>query len=139
MIAGDKEYIKTILKVKSNMDSGMFLPLQLAAVEALNNPESWYKVVNEAYSERRITAESIMEILGCRYDKSQSGMFLWGRIPDSEESCESFVDEILNKAHVFITPGFVFGSQGDRYVRISLCADNSRLKEAKERILSLKI
>jgi aspartate/methionine/tyrosine aminotransferase len=138
MVAGDKEYISTILKVKSNMDSGMFLPLQLAAAEALNNPESWYKVVNEAYSERRITAESIMEILGCRFDKSQSGMFLWGRIPDSVESCESFVDELLNRAHVFITPGFVFGSRGDRYVRISLCADNSRLKEAKERILSLK-
>jgi aspartate/methionine/tyrosine aminotransferase len=139
MVAGDREYIKNILKVKSNMDSGMFLPLQLAAVEALNNPESWYITVNEAYVERRKTAESIMEILGCTYDKSQSGMFLWGRIPDSIGNCESFVEEILTKALVFITPGFIFGSRGDRYIRISLCADNIRLKEAKERILSLKI
>lgn len=139
MVAGDREYIKDILKVKSNMDSGMFLPLQLAAVEALNNPESWYVTVNEAYAERRKTAESIMEILGCTFDLSQSGMFLWGKIPDSIASCESFVEEILNKALVFITPGFIFGSRGDRYIRISLCAENNRLKEAKERILSLKI
>lgn len=139
MVAGDREYIKNILKVKSNMDSGMFLPLQLAAVEALNNPESWYETVNEAYAERRKTAESIMEILGCTYDKNQSGMFLWGRIPDSIGSCETFVEEILNKALVFITPGFIFGSRGERYIRISLCAENSRLKEARERILSLKI
>lgn len=139
MVAGDREYIKNILKVKSNMDSGMFLPLQLAAVEALNNPESWYETVNEAYAERRKTAESIMEILGCTYDKNQSGMFLWGRIPDSIGSCETFVEEILNKALVFITPGFIFGSRGERYIRISLCAENSRLKEARERILSLII
>ncbi|HOW09205.1 MAG TPA: aminotransferase class I/II-fold pyridoxal phosphate-dependent enzyme [Bacteroidales bacterium] len=138
MVAGNSEYIRNILKVKSNMDSGMFLPLQLAAVEALNNPESWYEKINEAYAERRKTAESIMEILGCTYDKSQSGMFLWGRIPDSIEKCESFVEEILTKALVFITPGFIFGSRGERYIRISLCAENSRLKEAKERILSLK-
>ncbi len=139
MVAGHSGYIKNILKVKSNMDSGIFLPLQLAAVEALNNPESWYLTVNEAYAERRITAGSIMDILGCTWDKSQSGMFLWGKIPESIGNCESFVEEILNKALVFITPGFIFGSRGDRYIRISLCADNNRLKEARERILSLKI
>lgn len=139
MVAGHSDYIKNILKVKSNMDSGIFLPLQLAAVEALNNPESWYITVNEAYAERRITAGSIMDILGCTWDKSQSGMFLWGKIPESIGNCESFVEEILNKALVFITPGFIFGSHGDRYIRISLCADNGRLKEARERILSLKI
>ena len=139
MVAGHSDYIKNILKVKSNMDSGIFLPLQLAAVEALNNPESWYLTVNEAYAERRITAGSIMDILGCTWDKSQSGMFLWGKIPESIGNCESFVEEILNKALVFITPGFIFGSRGDRYIRISLCDDNSRLKEARERILSLKI
>ena len=139
MVAGHSDYIKNILKVKSNMDSGIFLPLQLAAVEALNNPESWYITVNEAYAERRITAGSIMDILGCTWDLSQSGMFLWGKIPESIGNCESFVEEILNKALVFITPGFIFGSRGDRYIRISLCADNGRLKEARERILSLKI
>jgi len=139
MVAGHGEYIKNILKVKSNMDSGMFLPLQLAAVEALNNPESWYVSVNETYAERRLTAESIMDILGCTFDRSQTGMFLWGRIPETIGNCESFVEEILNKALVFITPGFIFGSRGERYIRISLCADNIRLKEARERILSLKI
>lgn len=139
MVAGHSEYIKNILKVKSNMDSGIFLPLQLAAVEALNSPESWYETVNEAYAERRLTAGSIMDILGCTWDRSQSGMFLWGRIPERIGNCESFVEDILTRALVFITPGFIFGSRGERYIRISLCADNSRLKEARERILSLKI
>ena len=134
MVAGHRDYIKNILKVKSNMDSGMFLPLQLAAVEALNNPPSWYDTVNKVYKERRKTAESIMGLLRCRFSKEQTGLFVWGRIPDEIENCEAFVEEILNKAHVFITPGFIFGSQGDRYIRISLCADNDRLNEAKRRI-----
>jgi aspartate/methionine/tyrosine aminotransferase len=134
MVAGNSDYIKNILKVKSNMDSGMFLPLQMAAAEALNNPESWYDKVNITYKERRKTVESIMELLNCKFSKEQSGLFVWGRIPDEIESCEIFVEEILNKAHVFLTPGFIFGSQGDRYIRISLCADNERLKEARERI-----
>jgi aspartate/methionine/tyrosine aminotransferase len=139
MVAGNSDYIKNILKVKSNMDSGMFLPLQLAAVEALNNPESWYDTVNAAYKERRKAAESIMELLRCNFNKDQVGLFVWGRIPDEIKSCEDFVEEILDKAHVFLTPGFIFGSQGDRYVRISLCADNKRLEEAKERIEKLNL
>jgi len=139
MVAGHGDYIKNILKVKSNMDSGMFLPLQLAAVEALNNPPSWYDTVNKAYKERRKTAESIMDLLRCRFSKEQTGLFVWGHIPDEIESCEAFVEEILNKAHVFITPGFIFGSQGDRYIRISLCADNDRLNEAKRRIETLSL
>jgi aspartate/methionine/tyrosine aminotransferase len=137
MVAGNKEYIRNILKVKSNMDSGMFLPLQLAAVEALSNPESWYDTVNRAYKERRKAAESIMELLRCNFNKDQVGLFVWGRIPDEIESCEEFVEEILNKAHVFLTPGFIFGSQGNRYIRISLCADNERLEEARRRIKNL--
>jgi LL-diaminopimelate aminotransferase len=137
MVAGNRDYIRNILKVKSNMDSGMFLPLQLAAVEALSNPESWYDTVNKAYKERRKAAESIMELLKCNFDKNQVGLFVWGRIPDEIGNCEAFVEEILNKAHVFLTPGFIFGSQGDRYVRISLCADNKRLAEARRRIKSL--
>jgi aspartate/methionine/tyrosine aminotransferase len=137
MAAGHRDYIKNILKVKSNMDSGMFLPLQLAAVEALNNPPSWYDTVNKTYRERRKTAESIMELLGCVFNKDQTGLFVWGRIPEEIESCEEFVEEILNKAHVFLTPGFIFGSQGDRYIRISLCADNERLEEARQRIKNL--
>ena len=139
MVAGHRDYIKNILKVKSNMDSGMFLPLQLAAVEALNNPPSWYDTVNKVYKERRKTAESIMDLLRCRFSKEQTGLFVWGHIPDEIESCEAFVEEILNKAHVFITPGFIFGSQGDRYIRISLCADNDRLNEAKRRIETLSL
>jgi len=139
MVAGHRDYIKNILKVKSNMDSGMFLPLQLAAVEALNNPPSWYDTVNKVYKERRKTAESIMGLLRCRFNKEQTGLFVWGRIPDEIENCEAFVEEILNKAHVFITPGFIFGSQGDRYIRISLCADNDRLNQAKRRIETLSL
>ena len=134
MVAGDKNYLKEILKVKSNMDSGMFLAMQSAAVEALNNPDSWYESVNEVYLKRRKIAEEIMTLLNCRYDASQSGLFLWGAIPDKIESCENWIEEILVKAHVFITPGFIFGKNGERYIRISLCASENRLIEAKERI-----
>ena len=137
VVAGHSDYIKEVLKVKSNMDSGMFLPMQMAAVEALNNPQSWYDTVNAVYLQRRKTVEEIMDILDCRYDKKQVGLFLWGRIPENIGSCESFIEEILNKAHVFITPGFIFGDNGARYIRISLCANEDRLKEAKERILKL--
>ena len=137
MVAGDSGYIREILKVKSNMDSGMFLPMQMAAVEALNNPESWYETVNAVYAKRRNTVEEIMDVLGCKYDKSQVGLFLWGLIPENVASCGDYVEEILNKAHVFITPGFIFGENGDRYIRISLCATEEKLKEAKERIVRI--
>jgi hypothetical protein len=137
MVAGHHEYIKNILKVKSNMDSGMFLPMQAAAAEALNNPESWYEKVNEVYVRRRKIVEEIMDILRCRYDKNQVGLFVWGRIPEEIKSCEDYVEEILQKTHVFITPGFIFGNNGERYIRISLCATEEKLKEAKERIRKL--
>jgi LL-diaminopimelate aminotransferase len=138
MVAGDSGYIKEILKVKSNMDSGMFLPMQMAAVEALHNQESWYDTVNTVYVKRRKTVEEIMDLLGCKYNKSQVGLFLWGRIPENVASCEEYVEEILNKAHVFITPGFIFGENGERYIRISLCATEEKLKEAKERIVNTR-
>ena len=138
MVAGHSEYIKNVLKVKSNMDSGMFLPLQMAAVDALNNPESWYDTVNSVYSRRRIIVEEIMDILNCKYEKSQVGLFVWGRIPVEIIKCETFIEEILIIAHVFITPGFIFGEKGERYIRISLCANENRLLEAKERILKFK-
>lgn len=134
MVAGNSEYISTILKVKSNMDSGMFRPVQEAAIEALGNPPEWYDKINDIYAERRTIAGEIMDILDCIYDKNQTGLFLWGRIPDKIDSCELFVEEILNGANVFITPGFIFGKKGERYVRISLCADKEKLKEAKNRI-----
>ena len=136
MVAGHSGYINSILKVKSNMDSGMFRAMQAAAVEALSNPPSWYDKVNSVYQQRRKIVEEIMNILGCRFDKSQTGLFLWGRIPDHVPDCESFVENILVNANVFITPGFIFGSQGERYIRISLCADEKTLTESKIRILN---
>jgi LL-diaminopimelate aminotransferase len=134
MVAGNSEYIKSILKVKSNMDSGMFLPLQLAAAEALASTESWYEALNSVYAIRRKIAESIMNLLKCKFDKDQTGLFVWGRIPEDIPDCEAFVEEILNKAYVFLTPGFIFGTNGSRYIRISLCADEKRLLEARERL-----
>ncbi len=136
MAAGHREYINSILKVKSNMDSGMFRALQVAAIEALSNPSSWYESVNSVYGRRRKIVEEIMDILECQFDRSQTGLFVWGRIPDYISDCESFVEDILNRAHVFITPGFIFGSRGERYIRISLCADEKTLTESKIRIIN---
>ena len=134
MVAGQSDYIKTILKVKSNMDSGMFLAMQKAAVEALNNQESWYGLINSVYSKRRRIVEEIMVLLKCRYDKSQVGLFVWGHIPDDIKDCESWVEDLLMKTLVFITPGFIFGKNGERYIRISLCATEERLNEARKRL-----
>lgn len=139
MLAGHKDYISEVLKVKSNMDSGMFLGLQAAAVKALGNPDSWYEKVNSVYGRRRKIVEEIMDLLGCEFDKSQTGLFMWGRIPGSVKSCEDFIEGILNECHVFITPGFIFGRNGERYLRISLCANEKRLQEAKKRLSKHKI
>jgi LL-diaminopimelate aminotransferase len=113
--------------------------MQMAAVEALNNPDSWYEKVNSVYVRRHKIVEEIMQILKCRYEESQVGLFVWGRISDDISNCENYIEEILNKTHVFITPGLIFGTNGDRYIRISLCATEERLKEAKERILKLRL
>lgn len=134
MVAGHRDYISTILKVKSNMDSGMFRAMQEAAAEALANPPEWYDQVNSLYRRRRKIVEEIMDMLRCSFDKKQSGLFLWGRIPDQIASCEELVEDILREAHVFITPGFIFGSNGKRFIRISLCADEETLIEARNRI-----
>jgi len=134
MAAGHKEYISSVLKVKSNMDSGMFRAIQAAAAEALGNPPSWYDKVNSHYMSRRRIVEDIMDVLNCRYDKNQVGLFVWGRIPDTIKNCEDFVEDVLTKVNVFITPGFIFGSNGERYIRISLCANEATLTEAKNRI-----
>lgn len=136
MAAGNSVYIKNILKVKSNMDSGMFRPLQMAAAEALNNPPEWYDSINEVYTNRRKIAEEILNIIGCDYDKDQSGLFLWGKLPEVINDTESFVEKLLTEAGVFITPGFIFGSNGNGFIRISLCADEKRLTEAKDRLRS---
>ena len=122
MIATNATFIGWILKVKSNIDSGMYRALQLAAAKALDAEASWYEGNNANYAARRATAEAIMDTLGCTYDKSQVGMFLWGRIPDHYADVEQLTERVLHEARVFIVPGFIFGSNGSRYVRISLCA-----------------
>ena len=138
MIAANPTFIQWILKVKSNIDSGMFRPLQLAAAEALHNEDSWHEAMNiDLYGKRRAVAEQIMDILGCTYDKNQVGMFVWGKIPAELNDVEELTEKILHEARVFITPGFIFGSNGARYIRISLCATEQKLTEALDRILRL--
>lgn len=135
MIAANPTFIQWILKVKSNIDSGMFRPLQLAAAEALHNEDAWHEAMNiDLYGKRRAVAEQIMDILGCTYDKNQVGMFVWGKIPADLNDVEELTEKILHEARVFITPGFIFGSNGARYIRISLCATEAKLTEALERI-----
>jgi len=137
-VAGRADFIDAVLKVKSNMDSGMFLGLQQAAVEALKNDQSWFDSVNKIYSERKVAAEKILDELNCTYSTRQSGLFVWAKAPENVPSVEAWIDEILYGAKVFITPGFIFGSKGERYVRISLCAPVEKLKLALERLREWK-
>lgn len=139
MLSGAKEYLDEVLKVKSNMDSGMFMPLQSAAVEALKTPYRWHKERNAEYSKRREIAWQILDKLGCTYIKNQAGMFIWAKIPVNARDGESFSEEILNQQHVFITPGFIFGTGGNNYIRISLCSPLERLEEALERMVEREI
>ncbi|MDR2764152.1 MAG: aminotransferase class I/II-fold pyridoxal phosphate-dependent enzyme [Tannerella sp.] len=134
MLASNERFVQWVLKVKSNVDSGQFAPMQSAVVEALKAPREWYEEINRTYGSRREVAGRIMRAMGCRYDENQVGMFLWGRIPDSEESGECLADRMLYEANVFVTPGFVFGEAGDRYVRLSLCCPDEILTEALNRI-----
>lgn len=134
MLATNPRFMEWIVKVKSNVDSGQFRPVMLAATKALSLPKEWYENLNRSYSQRRRIAEEIMSALGCSFDPSQQGLFLWGRIPDEYRNAEELADRILYDARVFITPGFIFGSNGDRYIRISLCADETTLLNALSRI-----
>jgi len=134
MLATNAKFLEWIMKVKSNVDSGQFGPMQMAAVEALKADESWYTSINEVYAKRRLIAETILKTLGCTWDPKQSGLFLWGRIPDKYTDSYELADNILYGANVFITPGAIFGSQGNRYVRISLCCTEKMLGKALERI-----
>lgn len=134
MAAGNRRFISAIQKVKSNMDSGMFLPLQAAAARALSLGDDWYEKLNLIYAERREGAARIMESLGCSFDSKQSGLFLWGRIPERYKNDVELTDRLLYEAGVFITPGFIFGDNGRGYVRISLCADKETLETALRRI-----
>lgn len=136
MCVSNPQFISWILKIKSNIDSGTFRGLQLAAAEALTtNTEEWHREYNiNVYRRRREIAEHIMQALGCTYDDSQVGMFLWGKIADKYVNAEQLTERVLHEARVFITPGFIFGSNGDRYVRISLCAQDDKMQEALRRI-----
>lgn len=136
MCVSNPQFISWILKIKSNIDSGTFRGLQLAAAEALTtNTEEWHREYNiNVYRRRREIAERIMQALGCTYDGSQVGMFLWGKIADKYANAEQLTERVLHEARVFITPGFIFGSNGERYVRISLCAQDDKMQEALRRI-----
>ena len=138
LLATNAQFVQWILKIKSNIDSGTFRPLQLAAAQAYHNGMEWHQEANiEVYSRRRKLAEEIMQMLGCTFDTHQVGMFLWGRIPESYHDVEELTERVLHEARVFITPGFIFGSNGKRYIRISLCAKEEKLAEALERIKKL--
>lgn len=137
MIVGNKNFISWMFKIQSNIENGTFRGIQLAAAEAFNtNTPEWHHENNiENYRRRRVIAEDIMKALGCTFDPKQVGMFLWGKIPDRYADVEDLTEAVLHKASVFITPGFIFGNNGKRYIRISLCAKDDKMKEALERII----
>lgn len=139
MAASNAEIINVVLRVKSNMDSGVFKPMQLAAVEALKLDKEWFSSLNAKYRERQQSAFAIMEALGCTFDKNQGGLFVWARVPDKYKNGEELSDKVLYGTGVFITPGFIFGSQGDRFIRISLCAKVEVFNEALARIQKLEL
>ena len=140
MMLSNKDFISWLFKIQSNIENGSFRGIQLAAAEAYNtNSEDWHRKNNiENYRRRRMIAEQILDTLDCTYDKSQVGMFLWGRIPDSYQDVEVLTEQVLHEAKVFITPGFIFGSNGKRYIRISLCAKDEKIEEALRRIKEWK-
>ncbi|MGM9804302.1 MAG: pyridoxal phosphate-dependent aminotransferase [Muribaculaceae bacterium] len=137
VVAAKPQFIEWILKVKSNIDSGQFKPMMLAAAKALECDDDWYKQVNDTYASRRKIAEEIMNVLGCHFDPAQRGLFLWGRIPQTYQSAQQLADRLLYEARVFVTPGFIFGSNGDQYIRISLCATNEKMLQALNRITQM--
>jgi aspartate/methionine/tyrosine aminotransferase len=139
MVVGDEAYINAILRVKSNVDSGMYLPVQEAAVAALQLPDSWHEVRNAVYASRRKFVWEIMDALGCTYSRHQVGMFIWARIPEHYTDVDALTERVLHEAYVFITPGFIFGTKGERYIRISLCSPEHVLQEALERIKRLSL
>ncbi|MDD3108519.1 MAG: aminotransferase class I/II-fold pyridoxal phosphate-dependent enzyme [Alistipes sp.] len=134
MIGGAKERLEEILRFKSNMDSGMFYPMQAAAARALDLGDEWFSELNKIYAAREKKAYAIMDRIGCTYDPKQAGLFVWGRLPEGDEDCFAFSDRILYGCNVFITPGGIFGSEGMRYIRISLCAPEEKLQCALDRI-----
>lgn len=137
MLAGAKERIDEVIRFKSNMDSGMFYPMQAAAAEALDLDEEWYRGLNRIYREREVIGFELLDLMGCSYAKPQSGLFVWGRLPEGAGDCFEFSDKLLYGCGVFVTPGGIFGSEGKNYIRISLCSPVEVLLRAKERIAAL--
>ncbi len=138
MVVANPDFTGWIRKMKSNIDSGQFKPVMEAAIKALDIDDSWYTELNSVYWSRRKVAEKIMEAMDCKFDPAQRGLFLWGKLPEGEQDSAVFADKILKEARVFIVPGFIFGSNGEGYVRLSLCATEERLEEALRRINNLK-
>ena len=136
ILCGAKERIDEVLVFKSNMDSGMFLPLQLAAAKAPSLDQQWYDGVNAVYRKRRVKAYELLDLLQCVYSTGQVGMFVWAKIPTQYQSGFELSDEVLYKARVFITPGGIFGSAGEKYIRVSLCSTEENFQEAIDRIKS---
>lgn len=134
MLAGRADYLNDILRFKSNMDSGMFKPVQLAAVKALQSSPEWYKQLNTVYKQRRKKVEELLDALGCAYDPNQVGLFVWAKVPQRYSSAYELADEVLYNSHVFLTPGGIFGSAGDNYIRISLCGALETFELAIQRI-----
>lgn len=132
-VFGSAEHIGAVLKVKSNMDSGMFYGLQKGAIKALQLSEDWYANLNEVYTRRRTLIFQLAEKLGCTYDSSASGMFVWAKLPEGVHSAEEFIDEVLYDKSIFITPGTIFGSQGEGYIRFSLCVKEAQIEQAIQR------
>jgi LL-diaminopimelate aminotransferase len=136
VLCGAKERIDEVLRFKSNMDSGMFLPVQLAAAKALSLGEDWYESINKIYKERRSKVYELLDALQCAYSKDQAGMFMWAKIPDTYKDSYELSDKVLYSGNVFITPGGIFGSAGNNYIRISLCGSVEKFEEAIRRIKS---
>ncbi|MBN10188.1 MAG: aminotransferase [Flavobacteriaceae bacterium] len=134
MLSGSKENINHVLKVKSNMDSGMFYGIQQGAIAALQQPQSWFDHINAIYSERRKQVWKLAEAMGCSFDKNNSGMFVWAKLPEGHNDSESFIDQLLHDKHIFLAPGTIFGSAGQGYIRFSLCVDKSQIVEALNRL-----
>lgn len=137
MLAGAAERLNEVIRFKSNMDSGMFYPMQAAAAEALDLDEEWYRSLNAIYREREVEGYALLDLLGCSYAQPQSGLFVWGRLPEGAGDCYAFSDKLLYGCGVFITPGGIFGSEGEQYIRISLCSPVEVLQEAGRRIKAL--
>ncbi len=134
MLCAAKERIDEVLRFKSNMDSGMFLPMQLAAAKALGLGKDWYDSINKVYKQRREKVFGLLELLQCEFSKDQVGMFVWAKIPAGYKDGYALSDEVLYNANVFITPGGIFGSEGNNYVRVSLCCKEENIETAMLRV-----